>query len=74
MNTIFIFDLQKNNNCNNMGFRMQKSTYDMLSVSTKSKTIFIWLSKVLTKPSKLWAWSIEKLVQSLYVFSQSTNK
>ncbi len=40
VNTVFIFDLQKSNNCNNVGFGMQKSTDDMLGISSKSIVVF----------------------------------
>ncbi len=43
VNIVFIFDLQKSNNCNSTRFGMQKSTYDMSSVSVKSIAIFIQL-------------------------------
>jgi hypothetical protein len=59
LNIVFIFDLQKNNNCNNARFWMQKSTYDMLRLSVESITIFVWSSRVFTQLSKLWARSIE---------------
>jgi hypothetical protein len=46
MNTIFIYNLQKIKNCSNVGFGMQKSTYDMLGVSTESTIVFVRSSRV----------------------------
>ncbi len=46
VNTIFIFNMQKNNNCNNARFGMEKSTDDMSTVLTESIAIFIWSSGV----------------------------
>jgi len=74
MNTVFIFNLQKNNNYNNARFGMQKSTDDMSGLSNESTTIFSWSSRVFTQSSKLWAQSIEKSVQSPDASSQSANK
>jgi hypothetical protein len=55
VNRNFIFDLSKSNNYNNIGFRMQKSTNDMLSILAKSVAIFSQLSRIFAKSSKLWA-------------------
>ncbi len=41
VNTMFIFNLQKNNSCNSTKFGMQKSTNDMLGVSNELASIFI---------------------------------
>jgi hypothetical protein len=41
MNTIFIFDLQMNNNYRSVGFGMQRSKDDMSCVSAKSVVVFI---------------------------------
>jgi len=40
MNTIFIFDLHMNNNCNNVRFRMQRSKDDMSSILVELVAIF----------------------------------
>jgi hypothetical protein len=48
VNIIFIFNLQKSNNCNNAGFGMQKSIDYMLGISTELTVVF-------TQSSKLWA-------------------
>jgi hypothetical protein len=72
MNTIFIFDLQMNNKCNNVGLGMQRSKDDMSSISTESTGIFVRSSGVFTQSLELWAQSTKKLVQSPNVFSQPT--
>ncbi len=41
MNTIFIFDLQKSNYCNNVGFGMQKFIDDMLGIQVESAAVFV---------------------------------
>ncbi len=41
INTIFIFNLQKNNNCSIVGFGMQKFTNDMSRVLRESTIVFI---------------------------------
>jgi hypothetical protein len=46
VNTIFIFDLQKNNNCNSVRFGMQKFINDMLGILAKSVAVFTWSSRV----------------------------
>ncbi len=40
VNIVFIFNLQMNNNCNNVGFGMQRSKDDMLGVSIESVIVF----------------------------------
>jgi hypothetical protein len=49
VNTNFIFDLQKSNNCISAGFGMQKSIDDMLGVSVESIVIFAWSSGVIAQ-------------------------
>jgi hypothetical protein len=53
---------------------MQKSIDDMSRVSAKLIIVFIRSSRVFTQSSKLWAQSLEKSIQSPYVFSQSIDK
>jgi hypothetical protein len=55
VNTIFIFNLQMNNNYKSVGFGMQKYKYDMSNISAKSIAIFIQSSRVFTQSSELWA-------------------
>jgi len=43
VNTIFIFDLQMNNNCRSVEFGMYKSKDDMLSILGKSTIILVKL-------------------------------
>jgi hypothetical protein len=64
VNRIFIFYLQMNNNCNCIGFGMQKFIDDMLNISAESATIFIQSSRVFTQSLELWVESLEKLAQS----------
>jgi hypothetical protein len=45
-NTIFIFDLQTSNNCNNVKFGMQKFTDDMSRVVAKSTIVLFRSSGV----------------------------
>jgi hypothetical protein len=42
MNTIFFFNLQKNNNYSNPRFGMQKCTYDMLVILAELVAVFTW--------------------------------
>jgi hypothetical protein len=63
-----------NNNCNNVGFGMQRFKDDMLGISVESTSLFIWSLGVFTQSSKLWAHLVEKLIQSPYVFSQLKDK
>jgi hypothetical protein len=62
MNTIFIFNLQINNNCNNAKFAMQGSKDDMSGVLVESTRIFTYSSRIFTQSSELWAQSTKKLV------------
>jgi hypothetical protein len=52
---VFIFNFQKNNNCNSAKFGIEKSTNDMSRVSVESITIFVQSSRVFTQSLKLWA-------------------
>jgi hypothetical protein len=64
-----------NNNCNSAGFGMQQSKDDVLGVSAESTTIFAQSSRIFTQSLELmWAHSTKKSVQSVDMFSQSTNK
>jgi len=69
VNTILIFDLQMNNNCNCTRFGMQKFIDDMLSISAESATIFVQSSRVFTQSLELWVESLKILAQSPDVFS-----
>ncbi len=69
VNTIFIFDLQMNNNYKCVGFGMQRSKDDMSGISIESIIIFAWSLGVLTQSSKLWTQSAKKFVKSLDVLS-----
>ncbi len=40
VNIVFIFDLQKSNNCKSVGFGMEKFTNDMSSVLAKLAIVF----------------------------------
>jgi hypothetical protein len=46
VNIVFIFNLQKNNNCNIVRFGMEKFIDDMLGILAESATIFIHSSRV----------------------------
>ncbi len=72
MNTIFISNLQMNNNYKSARFGMQRFKHDMLGMSAESTTIFAQSSRVFIQSSELWAQSTNKSVQSPNVFSQST--
>jgi hypothetical protein len=62
MNTIFIFNLQINNNCNNAKFVMEGSKDDMSSVLVESTRVFTYSSRIFTQSSELWAQSTKKSV------------
>jgi hypothetical protein len=62
VNTIFIFDLQMINNCNNVIFGMGRSKDDMSKVLVESPTIFVWSLGIFTKSSKLWPQLVQKFV------------
>jgi hypothetical protein len=51
MNTIFIFDLQMNNNCRSGGFGMQKFKDDMSGILAKLVVVFTQSSRVFTQSS-----------------------
>ncbi len=55
MNTIFIFDLQMNNNCSRAKFRMQRSKDDMLGVLAESTIVFTQSLGVFAQSSEMWA-------------------
>jgi hypothetical protein len=55
VNKIFIFDLQKTNNCKSVRFGMQNYTNDMSRIFVESVAVFIRSLGVFTQSSKLWA-------------------
>ncbi len=62
VNTIFIFNLQMNNNYKSVGFGMQRSNDDMSGILATLVAIFIQSSKVFTYSLELWAQLTEKPV------------